>query len=210
MTTGQSDPDWEIPQQLGHPTPTGTSHADRGIPCQLGHPMPTGTSHTNWDIQRRQGHPTPTGTSHADRGIQRRHESTPIYAPDGTLQGLLLIPETSDTDRTLFYAPDGTLHGAAWRRLTVADMVDMFIPAPEPVAVVWTYLANDPALSSLPMPSSTVNYELNFVSTLGPRAEAVRLAGDGIDLKSAKLGRSQFNIGFLDLESASKGHQTRK
>jgi hypothetical protein len=49
-----------------------------------------------------------------------------------------------------------------------------------------------------------------FVSTLGPRAEAVRLAGDGIDLKSAKLGRSQFNIGFLDLESASKGHQTRK
>ncbi|KAJ7117055.1 hypothetical protein C8R44DRAFT_738917 [Mycena epipterygia] len=139
-----------------------------------------------------------------------RSESTPIYAPDGTLQGLLLIPETSDTDRTPFYAPDGTLHGAAWRRLTVADMVDMFIPAPEPVAVVWTYLANDPALSSLPMPSSTVNYELNFVSTLGPRAEAVRLAGDGIDLKSAKLGRSQFNIGFLDLESASKGHQTRK
>ncbi|KAJ7090148.1 hypothetical protein C8R44DRAFT_751133 [Mycena epipterygia] len=60
-----------------------------------------------------------------------RSESTQIYAPDGTLQGLLLIPETSDTDRTPFYAPDGTLHGAAWRRLTVADMVDMFIPAPE-------------------------------------------------------------------------------
>ncbi|KAJ7085324.1 hypothetical protein C8R44DRAFT_752923 [Mycena epipterygia] len=58
-------------------------------------------------------------------------DSTPIYAPDGTLHGLLLIPETIHTDRTPIYAPDGTLHGAAWRRLEVADMVELFIASSE-------------------------------------------------------------------------------
>ncbi|KAJ7142577.1 hypothetical protein C8R44DRAFT_865905 [Mycena epipterygia] len=57
--------------------------------------------------------------------------STPIYAPDGTLHGLLLIPETIHTDKTPIYAPDGTLHGAAWRRLEVADMVELFIASSE-------------------------------------------------------------------------------
>ncbi|KAJ7117189.1 hypothetical protein C8R44DRAFT_879674 [Mycena epipterygia] len=35
------------------------------------------------------------------------------------------------TDRTPIYAPDGTLHGAAWRRLEVADMVELFIASSE-------------------------------------------------------------------------------
>lgn len=43
----------------------------------------------------------------------------------------MLILMQSDTDKTPFYAADGTLHGAAWRRLEVADMLDLFIPAPE-------------------------------------------------------------------------------
>lgn len=46
-------------------------------------------------------------------------------------QFLMLISIQTGTDTIPFYAPDGTLNGLAYRRLEVADMVDLFIPAPE-------------------------------------------------------------------------------
>ncbi|KAJ7121191.1 hypothetical protein C8R44DRAFT_736866 [Mycena epipterygia] len=58
-------------------------------------------------------------------------DGTPVYAADGTLDGLLIIPATIDADRTPIYAADGTLHGATWRRLDAADMVELFIMSRE-------------------------------------------------------------------------------
>ncbi|KAJ7099676.1 hypothetical protein C8R44DRAFT_747612 [Mycena epipterygia] len=63
--------------------------------------------------------------------LKDKLDGTPVYAADGTLDGLLIIPATIDTDRTPIYAADGTLHGTTWRRLDAADMVELFIMSRE-------------------------------------------------------------------------------